>query len=38
LVSTIIFGIVLQLGFLQLCLASLVRSCYDNIDLVMYPI
>jgi hypothetical protein len=37
LVSTKKFGIVLQLGFLQLSLACLVRSCYDNINLVLYP-
>ncbi len=37
LVSYRILGVILQLGFLQLYLDYLVRSSFDNIDLIMYP-
>ncbi len=38
LVSNKFFGVMLQLGFLQLCLDFLVKSCYDNTNLILYPI
>jgi hypothetical protein len=37
LVSNRIFGVDLQLGLLHFCLAFVMKSCYENIDLVFYP-